>query len=117
VTGESGFDEDASVQLTARSTSFAAPVRQRGAYEVTDASAMPAQVAANPQPPSGKGREKDVAHKAELFTASQPARPPPQTHRYAGIFRNGERRIRTADTTIFRGPGRRGVRCPFAGAS
>jgi hypothetical protein len=58
--------------------------------------------AANPQPPSRKGREKDVARKTAL-SAPPPngLADPPKTRPRAGIFRNGETRNRTEDTTIF----------------
>jgi len=62
--------------------------------------------------PSGLGREKDVAR--EFAPRAPLRRTPPgrlKTRSCAGIFRNGETRTRTGDTTIFRG----GQRAPFAG--
>jgi len=90
VTGESGLDEDTPGPAD---SSFDFSRRLFG-----DAS----RSRRKPSTTLRKGREKNVAHEAELFTASQPTRPPPQNPQYAGIFRNGETQIRTGDTTIFR---------------
>jgi hypothetical protein len=61
--------------------------------------------ATNPQPPQGKGREKHVARKMALSAPAQTGLAHlPKTSPRAGIFRNGETRNRTGDTTIFRRP-------------